>query len=179
MRRLVKQFTTQLSEALEIGGKANLKPSKNQINNIVITGLGGSGIGGKIATRIVADQLKIPAVINNDYTMPKFINENTYSSVVLICRSEKEPQRTDSYPSSILTDQLVNQIKKDTYLFYQNPWPEPVPNFDDSDTMYVQLGYDEGTEFHKSKTINHNGYEHVFLTNKEFFKLNKPNNELI
>ena len=30
-----------------------------------------------------------------------------------------------------------------------------------------------------SKTINHNGYEHVFLTNKEFFKLNKPNNELI
>ena len=77
MRRLVKQFTTQLSEALEIGEKANLKPSKNQINNIVITGLGGSGIGGKIATQIVADQLKIPAVINNDYTMPKFINENT------------------------------------------------------------------------------------------------------
>lgn len=77
MRRLVKQFTAQLSEALEIGEKANLKPSKNQINNIVITGLGGSGIGGKIATQIVADQIKIPAVINNDYTMPKFINENT------------------------------------------------------------------------------------------------------
>ena len=77
MRRLVKQFTAQLSEALEIGEKANLKPSKNQINNIVITGLGGSGIGGKIATQIVADQLKIPAVINNDYSMPKFINENT------------------------------------------------------------------------------------------------------
>ena len=79
MRRLVKQFTTQLSEALEIGEKTNLKPPKNQIFNIVITGLGGSGIGGKIATQIVADQLKIPAVINNDYTMPKFINEKYFS----------------------------------------------------------------------------------------------------
>ena len=77
MRRLVKQFTAQLSEALEIGGKANLNPSKNPIYNIVITGLGGSGIGGKIATQIVADQLKIPTTINNDYTLPKFVNENT------------------------------------------------------------------------------------------------------
>ena len=77
MRRLVKQFTSQLTEALEIGEKANLSPSKNPIKNIVITGLGGSGIGGKIATQIIADQLKIPAVINNDYTMPKFVGENT------------------------------------------------------------------------------------------------------
>ena len=77
MRRLVKQFTSQLTEALEIGEKANLSPAKNPIKNIVITGLGGSGIGGKIATQIVADQLKIPAVINNDYTMPKFVGENT------------------------------------------------------------------------------------------------------
>ena len=77
MRRLVKQFTSQLTEALEIGEKANLSPAKNSIKNIVITGLGGSGIGGKIATQIVADQLKIPAIINNDYTMPKFVGENT------------------------------------------------------------------------------------------------------
>ena len=68
MRRLVKEFTSQLTEALEIGNNANLTASKNTINNIVITGLGGSGIGGKIATQLAADQLQIPAVINNDYT---------------------------------------------------------------------------------------------------------------
>ena len=67
MRRLVKEFTSQLTEALEIGNSANLTAAKNTINNIVITGLGGSGIGGKIATQLVAEQLKIPAVINNDY----------------------------------------------------------------------------------------------------------------
>ena len=77
MRRLVKEFTSQLTEALEIGKNTNLKAPKNTINNIVITGLGGSGIGGKIATQLVADQLKVPAVINNDYSLPKFVNENT------------------------------------------------------------------------------------------------------
>jgi glucose/mannose-6-phosphate isomerase len=77
MRRLVKEFTSQLTEALEIGKNTNLKAPKNTINNIVITGLGGSGIGGKIATQLVADQLKVPAVINNDYRLPKFVNKNT------------------------------------------------------------------------------------------------------
>jgi len=77
MRRLVKEFTSQLTEALEIGKNTNLKAPKNTINNIVITGLGGSGIGGKIATQLIADQLKVPAVINNDYNLPKFVNENT------------------------------------------------------------------------------------------------------
>ena len=77
MRRLVKEFTSQLTEALEIGKNTDLKAPKNTINNIVITGLGGSGIGGKIATQLVADQLKVPAVINNDYSLPKFVNENT------------------------------------------------------------------------------------------------------
>ena len=49
MRRLVNIFTKQLTEGLEIDKNANLIAPKNQINSMVITGLGGSGIGGKIA----------------------------------------------------------------------------------------------------------------------------------
>jgi glucose/mannose-6-phosphate isomerase len=77
MRRLVDIFTKQLTEGLEIGLKANLKAPQNPINSMIITGLGGSGIGGKIATQLVSDQLKIPAIINNDYNLPEFVNENT------------------------------------------------------------------------------------------------------
>ena len=44
---------------------------------MVITGLGGSGIGGMIATQLVSDQLQIPVCINNDYTLPTFVSENT------------------------------------------------------------------------------------------------------
>lgn len=77
MRRLVKEFSNQLTDALNIGGNVKLTPSSKPIHSMVITGLGGSGIGGTIATQLVAKQLKIPAVINNDYSLPKFINENT------------------------------------------------------------------------------------------------------
>ena len=77
MRRLVDIFTKQLTEGLDIGLKANLKSPQNPINSMIITGLGGSGIGGKIATQLVSDQLKIPAIVNNDYSLPAFVNENT------------------------------------------------------------------------------------------------------
>ena len=77
MQRLVSQFTNQLTEALEIGKSANLKAAKSPISNMVITGLGGSGIGGLIATQLASDQLNIPVSINNDYTLPVFVSENT------------------------------------------------------------------------------------------------------
>ena len=77
MRRLVKQFTNQLTDALLIGKKAKLTLPKKSIHSIVITGLGGSGIGGTIAKQLVADQIKIPVLVNNDYSLPTFVNENT------------------------------------------------------------------------------------------------------
>ena len=77
MKRLVSIFTEQLEEALKIGPKANLSPFSNSIENVVITGLGGSGIGGKIATQLLTDQLKVPVVINNDYSLPEFVSTKT------------------------------------------------------------------------------------------------------
>ena len=76
MKTLVSQFTNQLSDALKIGHNAVLEQSK-EIKNIVITGLGGSGIGGKIATQLRSKQLRVPVVINNDYTLPQFVSENS------------------------------------------------------------------------------------------------------
>ena len=77
MKRLVSIFTEQLEEAIKIGPKANLSPFLNSIENVVITGLGGSGIGGEIATQLVANQLKVPVVINNDYSLPEFVSSKT------------------------------------------------------------------------------------------------------
>jgi glucose/mannose-6-phosphate isomerase len=77
MKRLVNIFTEQLEEALKIGLKASLQPCSSNIENVVITGLGGSGIGGKIATQLISEQLTVPVTINNDYTLPGFVNSNT------------------------------------------------------------------------------------------------------
>lgn len=76
MKALVQNFTKQLIEAREIADKAIISTSKN-IQNIVITGLGGSGIGGTIISELISDSCNVPIIINKDYFLPAFVNENT------------------------------------------------------------------------------------------------------
>lgn len=77
MQRFVSAFTKQLQEAIEIGKSTQLSPINKAIQNIVISGLGGSGIGGKIVAQLTEKQLSVPVVINNNYALPNFANENT------------------------------------------------------------------------------------------------------
>lgn len=77
MKELVSVFTQQLIEATVIGKAAVLKKSETPISNVLITGLGGSGIGGKIVAQLVADECNIPIITNNTYDLPSFVNKNT------------------------------------------------------------------------------------------------------
>lgn len=82
MKTLIEDFTKHIAEALKIGEAAPLKPSEKHIQNVLICGLGGSGIGGTVASQIVAKYAKYPIAINKDYKIPAFVNENT---LVIIC----------------------------------------------------------------------------------------------
>ncbi len=77
MKVLVESFSNQLREALEIGTHAKLTSSKKKISNILISGLGGSGIGGTILAELVALEATIPITVSKGYFIPKFVNENT------------------------------------------------------------------------------------------------------
>ncbi len=76
MKALVQNFTKQLKEAKAIAEKAIVSESKN-IRSVVVTGLGGSGIGGTIVSELVADACPVPVIINKDYFLPAFVNEST------------------------------------------------------------------------------------------------------
>ena len=77
MIRFVSKFTDQLSEAYEIGRHSDLQKPKKIINNVIICGLGGSGIGGKIISQIAEKNSNIPIVTHNTYSLPRFVDENT------------------------------------------------------------------------------------------------------
>jgi len=77
MKALVEAFPKHLREALEIGRAANLKDPGRQYENIVISGLGGSGIGGKIVSQLLAEKCKLPILCTSDYVLPAFVNEKT------------------------------------------------------------------------------------------------------
>ena len=76
MKALVQNFSTQLREAVGIAAKAIVAPGKN-IHNVVVSGLGGSGIGGSIISELVADRCKVPVLINKDYHLPAFVDAST------------------------------------------------------------------------------------------------------
>lgn len=77
MEELIARFPRQLEEALEIGRASELTPKDREIRNVVISGLGGSGIGGNFSSEFCADQLRVPVTVNKGYFIPNFVNEHT------------------------------------------------------------------------------------------------------
>lgn len=77
MKELVLNFTTQLQEALIIGQNYHFTAAQKQFNNIVLTGLGGSGIGGSIVQNYGFDKIAVPFIVNKDYFLPAFVDENS------------------------------------------------------------------------------------------------------
>jgi len=77
MKKLVQNFPTQLHEALLIGQSYKFTTPKKQYANVVLTGLGGSGIGGSIVQNFVFDKLAVPFIVNKDYFLPAFVDKNS------------------------------------------------------------------------------------------------------
>lgn len=83
MRELVKNLPNQLKDSLVVSKEMRITLSENDIYNIVICGLGGSGIGGSIVQSIVHDEMKLPIITVNTYDIPEFVGPNT----LVICSS--------------------------------------------------------------------------------------------
>jgi glucose/mannose-6-phosphate isomerase len=77
MDKLIEAFTSNITEAVEISKKINLKSPANTIQNIVICGMGGSGIGGKLVSQWVENEIDLPITLCSDYSLPKFVSNNT------------------------------------------------------------------------------------------------------
>ncbi|MBL4654913.1 MAG: SIS domain-containing protein, partial [Bacteroidia bacterium] len=77
MDNLIANFTTQIKEALQIGQETQLNKPEVEIKNVLVSGLGGSGIGGNLVQQIVAENIKVPYNVNKDYSLPAYVTENS------------------------------------------------------------------------------------------------------
>lgn len=76
MKTHIQNFPLQMKDALQIANGVKLK-KKEKIQNILISGLGGSGIGGTFVSEWVSSDCKIPVIVNKDYFLPSFVDEKT------------------------------------------------------------------------------------------------------
>src|SRR5690606_29018802 len=77
MDKYIAGFSSHLEEAIEIGQKTNFNIKKKAFHNVLICGLGGSGIGGSIVALLLSEKCSIPVLVNKDYSIPTFVDENT------------------------------------------------------------------------------------------------------
>tara|TARA_A100001011_G_scaffold102316_2_gene107854 strand:+ start:50947 stop:51987 length:1041 start_codon:yes stop_codon:yes gene_type:complete len=84
MLKEIESLPFQIEESLDIMNDYKFKIKNfEKINNVVIVGMGGSGIGGDIVNSIISDKTPIPFYVVRDYNLPSWVDENS----LVICVS--------------------------------------------------------------------------------------------
>jgi glucose/mannose-6-phosphate isomerase len=97
---VLKDFSVQVKDAIRIANKFRLnKFDTKGIKNIIVSGLGGSAIGGDLFRSYTQYEIKIPVTINRNYTLPKFADSNTL--VVISSYSGNTEETTSAYRQAI------------------------------------------------------------------------------
>ena len=91
MKDLIAQFPQDLIEAIDDQSNETLVPSNVPTDNVIICGLGGSGIGGAVATQLFADELSVPVSVVRDYNVPGYVNDR---SLVIACSYSGNTEET-------------------------------------------------------------------------------------
>jgi glucose/mannose-6-phosphate isomerase len=73
MYALLHSFPDQIQTAAAAGQKLSFLRSYDP-RAIIVTGLGGSAIGGDLVKSIAGSDLKVPFIVNRDYALPGFVN---------------------------------------------------------------------------------------------------------
>lgn len=72
---------------------------KREYHNIIVTGLGGSAIGGDILRTYALSRAGIPVLVNRDYDMPRFVNAD--SLVLAVSYSGNTEETLSAYKQAV------------------------------------------------------------------------------
>lgn len=81
MNDLVASFPDQLRDALTIAGKTTFQTPPAEFRNVLIAGMGGSGIGAMYARALVQATCAAPVTVVNDYQIPVWADHHTLGIV--------------------------------------------------------------------------------------------------
>lgn len=135
MDTLIARFSEQLREAVDIGLSAKVSQPQHEVRNILITGLGGSGIGGNFVQSLVRHKIDIPYVVSKRYDVPSFCNKHTLAVVSSYSGNTEETLQAlgqlESQGAHIVcvssNGQLQKIAREKNYDFIKLPddWPSP------------------------------------------------------
>ncbi len=78
MLKLLLGFPQQYQNAHHLAKKLALPEAFGQAKNIVISGMGGSAIGGDLLRSLFSGSCPVPIIVNRNYSIPEFVSEDTF-----------------------------------------------------------------------------------------------------
>jgi glucose/mannose-6-phosphate isomerase len=114
---IMKEWASLVKEAREIGLKLDIPQSfqwKNKTfnfikpTNIIICGMGGSAIAGDYVVRLFEKDLGIPIIVNRDYRLPSFADEN--SLIICISYSGNTEETLSRYLDALQRKSMIVSI---------------------------------------------------------------------
>lgn len=91
MKEHIEGFIAQLEDAFNIGKNSEFIIPNKPITNVLICGLGGSGIGGTVVAKTCLLGALVPVATCNDYHIPEYVNEST---LVIACSYSGNTEET-------------------------------------------------------------------------------------
>jgi glucose/mannose-6-phosphate isomerase len=76
-KKSIEGFTRQLEEALKLGRFLDLDRPGSDIRNVVIAGMGASGIGANLVESLTFGRIPIPVTVCKSYNIPQFVSPHT------------------------------------------------------------------------------------------------------
>src|SRR4030043_2204555 len=73
----IKAYPLQVKQAWEEIDALYIPPDYKNVNNVVVSGMGGSALGARIIDSYIVDTIRLPIEIYNEYHLPNYVNKNT------------------------------------------------------------------------------------------------------
>ena len=77
MSARIAELPQQCQEAWRRAMDFALPPDYGEINKVVVSGMGGSAIGGDLLASLVAAEGTVPVLVHRDYGLPSFVDAKT------------------------------------------------------------------------------------------------------
>ena len=133
MFQLIQDFPEELSHALNIIQSQDVGQLPTDIRNIVISGMGGSGIGGSLVQAMFSGRFKVPVLVNKGYNLPLCAGDKT---LFIACSYSGNTEETlqvfeeagkrSCYRVAICSGgELSNKAKQEGVLCIVMPWGRP------------------------------------------------------
>lgn len=134
----VDALPQQLQQSFNESLKVKFPSEYNEVKNIIICGMGGSQWPARIVRSLFKEEIKIPYIVNSDYSLPGFVDQDSlvilssYSGTTeesLVCgkKAKELGAKLTAVTSGGDVEQFLNQIGTPIYVFnpVHNPSKQP------------------------------------------------------